>query len=182
MVSALVAPTNNATAADDPDMMRQEQLEHIRPVDDTALKATRAYLQQRFARRSLPRRDGQHHIVYGGVSNRRRSTSKHRPVASGQADERQMARMGRIIRDLKVVEPDGNRSSDPWLLPAIRDDDGNTQTLQQTHQTCPQGSWDAASHDECSTTPMQALDFLVRQELSHRRGGSIYLETTNRRH
>ncbi|PWI64059.1 hypothetical protein PCL_00030 [Purpureocillium lilacinum] len=76
-VSAVFAPTSTATAADDPDMMRQEELEHITPLDDTALKATRANFQQRFARRSLPRRDGLHHIVYGGVSSRRRSTYKH---------------------------------------------------------------------------------------------------------
>src|SRR5699024_9038892 len=69
-VSAMFAPTSNATAADDSDMMRREKLEHIKSLDDAALEATRAYLQQRFVRRSLPRRDVLHHIVYGGVSNR----------------------------------------------------------------------------------------------------------------
>ena len=108
-VSAVFAPTSNATAADDSDVMRQEKLGHIKPLDDAALKATRAYLQQRFVRRSLPRRDVLHHIVYGGVSNRRRSMYKHRPAASGQADERQIALMVQIIRDLEVVES-GSRS------------------------------------------------------------------------
>jgi len=108
-VSAMFAPTSNATAADDSDMMRREKLEHIKSLDDAALEATRAYLQQRFVRRSLPRRDVLHHIVYGGVSNRRRSMYKHRPAASGQADERQIALMVQIIRDLEVVES-GSRS------------------------------------------------------------------------
>ncbi|KAK4073079.1 hypothetical protein PCL_10445 [Purpureocillium lilacinum] len=114
-VSAVFTPTGKATAADDSDMMRQEKLGHIKPLDDVALEATRAYLQQRFTRRSLPRRDGLHHIVYGGVSNRCRSTYKHRPVASGQSDERQMARMLRMIQDLEVVEL-GSRST-PALGP-----------------------------------------------------------------
>ena len=48
-VSAMFAPTSNATAADDPDTMHQEKWEHIRPLVGTAVKATRAYLQQRFA-------------------------------------------------------------------------------------------------------------------------------------
>ncbi|PWI65324.1 hypothetical protein PCL_07093 [Purpureocillium lilacinum] len=108
-VSAVFTPTSNATAADDSDMMRQEKLGYIKPLDDAALEATRAYLQQRFARRSLPRRDGLHHIVYGGVSNRRCSTYKHRPAASRQADERQIALMVQMMRDLEVVEP-GSRS------------------------------------------------------------------------
>ena len=108
-VSAVFTPTSNATAPDDSDMMRQEKLGHIKPLDDVALEATRAYLQQRFARRSLPRRDGLHHIVYGGVSNRRRSTDKYRPAASRQADERQIAPMVQMMRDLEVVEP-GSRS------------------------------------------------------------------------
>ena len=115
-VSAMFAPTSNATAADDSDMMRREKLEHIKSLDDAALEATRAYLQQRFARRSLPRKDGLYHIVYGGVSNRRRSTYKHWPVASGQSDERQMARMLRIIQDMEVVEL-GSRST-PALRPS----------------------------------------------------------------
>ncbi|PWI65196.1 hypothetical protein PCL_07246 [Purpureocillium lilacinum] len=46
-VSAMFAPTSNATAADDSDMMRREKLEHIKSLDDAALEATRAYLQQR---------------------------------------------------------------------------------------------------------------------------------------
>lgn len=41
-VSAVFAPTSNATAADDPDTMRQEKWEHIRPLVGTAVKATRA--------------------------------------------------------------------------------------------------------------------------------------------
>jgi len=115
-VSAVLTPTGKATAADDSDMMRQEKLGNIKPLDDVALEATRAYLQQRFARRSLPRKDGLYHIVYGGVSNRRRSTYKHWPVASGQSDERQMARMLRIIQDMEVVEL-GSRST-PALRPS----------------------------------------------------------------
>ncbi|KAK4070025.1 hypothetical protein Purlil1_13579 [Purpureocillium lilacinum] len=45
-VSAMFAPTSNATAADDSDMMRREKLEHIKSLEDAALEATRAYLQQ----------------------------------------------------------------------------------------------------------------------------------------
>ena len=108
-VSAVLTPTGKATAADDSDMMRQEKLGNIKPLDDVALEATRAYLQQRFARRSLPRRDGLHHIVYGGVSNCRRSTDKYRPAASRQADERQIALLVQMMRELEVVEP-GSRS------------------------------------------------------------------------
>ncbi|KAL3965706.1 hypothetical protein ACCO45_000014 [Purpureocillium lilacinum] len=104
-VSAVFAPASNATAAKDSDMIRQEKWEHIKLSDDATLEATRAYLQQRFARRRLPRKDGRHHIVHGAVSCRRRSTYKHRPAASEQADERQMALMVRMIRDLEVVEP-----------------------------------------------------------------------------
>jgi len=109
-VSAVFTPTSNATAPDDSDVMRQEKLGHIKPLDDAALKATRAYLQQRFARRNLPRKDGRHHVVYGGVPSRRRTTDKYRPAAPEQADERRMALMVRMIRDLEVVEPGSRRT------------------------------------------------------------------------
>jgi len=115
-VSAVFAPTSNATAADDSDVMRQEKLGHIKPLDDAALKATRAYLQQRFARRNLPRKDGRHHVVYGGVPSRRRTTDKYRPAAPEQADERRMALMVRMIRDLEIVDS-GSRST-PALGPS----------------------------------------------------------------
>lgn len=80
--SPTFAATRNATAADGTDMVRQEELGQFKPPNDAVLEAT---IRQRFFRRSLPRKDGFHHIVYSGVSARRRSTYKpglHRPAAS----------------------------------------------------------------------------------------------------
>ncbi|KAJ6436185.1 mutator-like element [Purpureocillium lavendulum] len=100
--SPTFATTRNATAADGADMIRQEKLRHIKPPADAILEAT---TRQKFFRRSLPWEDGLHHMVYSGVSSRRRSTYKHQPAESEQADERQAALMMRMIRDLEVVEP-----------------------------------------------------------------------------